>query len=184
MTEFRVEGKGTKAEGLVASEKLSGADFDAIAAAFGRKIQRARKVSMVAARVAREVETIKTEWGTENTTNTAQPGDWIVTNYKLAVNGSAPKPLLDDQSRLNTYVIKPDVFTQRYKRGLGETPNGPLFVAKDGILVDAIYVGRLDIVAPWGERQQIGAAYLLRGGANDIYGNAKSSFDATYEILP
>ena len=65
---------------LEADAVLTPADFVRIAEELGETPVRARKVGYVAARKAKEPEVIETRWNGKETTNTARPGDFIVTN--------------------------------------------------------------------------------------------------------
>lgn len=178
MSGFKIEHPGTRLERLVADRPLSGADFNAIAAAAGRPARRAFKVGLVAGRVAKAAETVETKWSSESTTNVAQPGDWVVTNYKIDRTA-----LVDGKGRVNTYVIRNGAFAARYERAPGESNTGlPFFKSSGEIIVDAIgFPGGLDIVADWGERQTMSSGYLLRSGTS-VYGNESLSFDGTYKM--
>jgi hypothetical protein len=175
---FMIESKGifhTKNR-LVAPTKLAQADFYRVADRIGCKPIKARKIGFIAARKSDQLETIDTRWDGKETTNIAQPGDWIVTNL------SADRDVLRDKDgHQNTYVIKAETFPNLYDAISGENEFGRFFKAKN--LVDAVYLsGGFDILAPWGQKQVAGAGYLLLNG-EDVYGNNASTFDATYEIM-
>lgn len=165
---------------LTSSAKLSAeADFEAAAAdlaRLGSPVFRARKVAYVAARRATSREPVETRYNGKETHNTAEPGDWIVTNM------DADRRLLRDRDgNANTYVIPAATFATLYDRDTGATDFGDIFKAKG--VVDAVALpGGFDIVAPWGERQQAPAGYLVRNGA-DVYGIHAEAFDKTYERL-
>lgn len=174
---FHIEKVGwRRAARLVASELLTPADFDEAASALGAAPQRARKVNLVAACRASAPTLVETKWGGEDTRNTAEIGDWIVT--AMTRDG---KPLQDAKNNVNRYVIKDARFAELYERAVGETADGPLFRPRG--VVDALYLpGGFDILAPWGERQTSTTGYLLRNG-QEIYGNERSAFEQTYQII-
>lgn len=177
MAPFHIEKVGwRRAARLVASELLTPADFDEAASALGAAPQRARKVNLVAACRASAPTLVETKWGGEDTRNTAEIGDWIVT--AMTRDG---KPLQDAKNNVNRYVIKDARFAELYERAVGETADGPLFRPRG--VVDALYLpGGFDILAPWGERQTSTTGYLLRNG-QEIYGNERSAFEQTYQII-
>lgn len=161
---------------LVAPSRLHRADFQGVADRLGTKPVKARKIGLVAARKADETETVVTEWNGSETSNTALPGDWIVTNM------SRDKVVLTDAAgHANTYVIKAETFPGLYEPVPGENEHGSFFKAKG--TVEAIFLsGGFDLVAPWGERQQAERGYLVMNG-KDVYGNNAETFEATYETL-
>jgi hypothetical protein len=161
---------------LVTPTKLAQADFYKVADRIGRKPIKARKIGFVVARHADRLETIDTRWDGKETINTAQPGDWIVTNLS-----PDHEVLRDKDGHENIYVIKAEIFPDLYDAIGGENEFGRLFKAKK--LVDAVYLsGGFDILAPWGQKQIARAGYLLLNG-EEVYGNNASTFDATYEIM-
>lgn len=161
---------------LVADEKLMRADFLKIAQRLGVKPSKARKIGFVAARQAEDEEEVVTTWNGDETTNTALPGDWIVTNM------SPDKEVLkDDDGQTNTYVIEAETFETLYAPVAVESEHGKIFKARS--TVDAIFLsGGFEILAPWGETQKADKGYLIMNG-KDIYGNNAETFEATYEIL-
>ncbi|MDZ4842679.1 MAG: hypothetical protein SH859_11150 [Hyphomicrobium aestuarii] len=180
MGKFRIEHNGlfwSRRPRLVASEQLQSSDFDAVATALARRPVKARKMAPVAGRRVNAEQVISTRWRGEETTNTALPGDWIVTSLDRNC-----VPLMDNAGNMNEYVIKADRFEQLYEAMPGETGGlGTRFRPKG--VVDALAVpGGFDIVAPWGERQTGTTGYILRNG-KDVYGNAKETFDEGYEIV-
>jgi hypothetical protein len=162
---------------LVAVEKLSPSDFDAIGLKLGAAPLRAQKVGLIAGRPALEPQVIETRWNGKESTNTADPGDWIVTT--LSDQGV---PIHDSEGHLNTYVIEAGTFPNLYDPTNLSNEIGDVF--RPRATVSALWFsGGFDIVAPWGERQSASAGYLLKNG-NDVYGNHKDTFDATYRVLP
>ena len=160
---------------LIATEKLLAMDFEAVAAELGVTPMRARKTGFVAARKATERTTIETRWNGKESTITAEPGDWIVSNM-------TPKRELmrDGEGHLNVYAIRADKFSALYKRDKGMTDEGTVFSAIS--TVEALYfAGGFDILAPWGEKQRAEVRYILKNG-DEIYGNAKETFEGTYEM--
>jgi hypothetical protein len=160
---------------LVAPSQLAEAEFRKVADQIGRKAFKARKLGLVAAR--RAVETaIETRWDGKETTNTARPGDWIVTNLSPEA-----RVLRDNEGNENTYVVEADTFPGLYEPAGGQSKFGQIFKAKS--TVDALYLsGGFDILAPWGEKQTAREGYLLLNG-KDVYGNNAKTFDATYEVI-
>jgi hypothetical protein len=149
-------------------------DFERLAAVMAIQPFRARKIGFVAAHQATAVERVETRWNGKETTNTAQPGDWIVTNL-------SPKhvPLTDNDGHHNTYVIAAARFPELYEATPVASALGPVFRAKAVVLALHMPDG-FDIVAPWGERQQIETGYLILNGT-EVYGNHADTFGATYE---
>ena len=175
---FEIESTGffRRKSRLVAPAMLDQCDFYDIAHRLGVTPFKARKIGFVAARKAERFETIHTQWDGDETTNSAQPDDWIVTNLS-----PAHKVLRDKSGHENTYVIKAETFPLLYESINGANEYGQFFKAKN--LVDAVYLsGGFDILGPWGQKQVAGAGYLLSSGP-DVYGNNSSTFDATYEVV-
>jgi hypothetical protein len=197
MAKFTIDKDDQGAARLTCQEKLSVDDFDAIASQLGVQAKRAERMAMVAAFMATKEIKVDTIWNGETTSNTAKPGDWIVTNmhYKGCI-------LRDDEGRTNQYVVSKDKFPTLYIRApdlyeikpdtavctddTSIEKYGVLFNRREDAIVDCLFLARgLDIVAPWKEsvRQRIKSGYLLRQGA-DVYGNDKRSFEGTYRIKP
>ena len=175
---FTIQSKGifAKRERLVAPTTLSPADFQKVADQIGRKPVKARKIALVAARMAERMELVETRWDGRETTNVARPGDWIVTNLTLD-----RKVLRDRQGSKNTYVVKAEVFPNMHDGCTGGNEYGNFFKAKG--VVEAVYLsGGFDLLAPWGQKQTAGVGYLLLNG-QDVYGNNADTFDATYKII-
>jgi hypothetical protein len=161
---------------LESDERVLAEHFAAIAAKLRQTPVRARKIGWVAARRASRRETVETRWNGTETTNTAQPGDWIVTNLS-----PQQEVLRDSQGTVNSYVITADRFPSLYEPAGGRNEYGAIYRAKG--VVEAIHLpGGFDIVAPWGERQQAPAGYLLLNG-EEVYGNDVGTFATTYETL-
>lgn len=169
-------GATSSAVRLVAPEKLERADFYKIAERLNVKPLSARKIGYVAGRKADTEETVVTKWNGKETTNTARPGDWIVTNM------SADRDVLKDKDgNANTYVIKAETFPILYDPVSGENEFGRYFKAKS--IVEAVHFpGGFDILAPWGQKQTAHDGYLLLNG-KEVYGNNAETFEATYDIL-
>jgi hypothetical protein len=155
---------------------LQEADFRAIARSLAEPVIRARKTGLISARRARTYETIETHWNGIETTNTARPGDWIVTN--LTAKG---RVLRDREGHVNAYVISGKRFPELYAPAQSRAQFGATYRAKS--VVSAIRLrGGFDIKAPWGERQRARAGYLLLSG-KDVYGCNAATFAATYEVI-
>lgn len=161
---------------LVAADGIApGAEFDKLAKDLHSFARRARKTGFVAARCASAPELVETRWNGAETTNSAQPGDWIVTN--LDANRA---PLRDKTGNLNQYVIAAAKFPDLYEPASGASAFGQVYGAKGEVL--AIYLsGGFLIKAPWGEMQEADDGYILRNG-NEVYGNNKETFERTYEF--
>ena len=173
---FTIESAGLfrRKQRLIAESRLSEIEFRRVADQVGRKAFKVRKTGLVAARQVDE--TIETCWEGKETTNTARPGDWIVTNLS-----PQRKVLRDSRGNENIYVIDGPKFCEMYASVGGENEFGQIFKAKN--IIDAVYLsGGFDILAPWGEKQTAQEGYLLLNG-HDVYGNNTETFDATYEAV-
>jgi hypothetical protein len=134
---------------------------------------KARKTGLVAVRTALETERVETRWNGKETTNTAAPGDRIVTS--LDGNGV---PMVDGEGHRNVYVIKPEVFVANYEITDIRSDLGAAY--RSIATVEAIHFpGGFDIVAPWGEAQRAADGFLLLNGT-EVYGNNAETFRATY----
>ena len=172
---FTIEEAGDRrGKRLVATSQLSTDDFRKIAQTLGS--QRARKTGLVAARVSERGESITTRWNGEETTNTANPGDWLVTS--LSPSGDVLK---DKDGHENTYVIRAASFPAMYDAQQGQNEFGRIFKAK-GTVETVRLPGGFDIVAPWGEKQVAPAGYLVLNG-DSVYGNNAQTFEATHEMI-
>jgi hypothetical protein len=160
---------------LEADAVLTPADFRRIAKASRRAPLRAHKIGYVAARQAAKREVVETRWNGKETTNTAQAGDYIVTNL-------SPKrqPLRDCDGQLNVYVIAAERFASLYEPAGEESKHGPIYRAKGVVLAIPLF-GGFSIAAPWGERQATLAGYLLCNG-EEVYGSSREAFEGTYEV--
>ena len=165
---------------FAADRKLTSADFAQVAKDLGVTPVRARKIGFVAAHRATATERVDTHWNGKETSNTAQPGDWIVTNLS-----PQQTPLTDRDGNFNTYVIQANRFADLYEStGAPSSAPGALGPVYRAIaVVHALRLpGGFDIVAPWGERQQISDGYLILNG-EEVYGNHAETFEATYETV-
>jgi hypothetical protein len=119
---------------------------------------------------------VETRWNGKETTNTAKPGDYIVTNLT-----PQRQPLHDAAGELNIYVISAARFPELYE-ATGETSKlGPVYSAK-GVVSALPLPGGFDIMAPWGERQTGADGYLLMNG-EEVYGAGTDAFEKTYEVV-
>lgn len=162
---------------LVAPDGMDGKSFDELGRELGTRPRRARKTGRIAARQATAEEHVETRWNGKETQNTAQPGDWVVT--ALAAGGA---PLRDSDGEMNVYVIKAQRFPELYERASSARSEvGDVYDPKG--VVDALRLtGGFEIKAPWGETQQASSGYLLRNG-NDVYGNNRETFEASYQFV-
>jgi len=169
---------GDKAR-LVADTVLGPDDFRRIAGQVGgERLVRARKTGLVAARKASRRQVVETRWNGTETTNTANRGDWIVTNLTPDA-----QPLRDAEGQLNVYVVSAERFAGLYEpTGTKKRRLGAVYRATS--TVEAIlFPGGFDILASWGERQVAASGYLIRNGGS-VYGNHAQTFAATYEAVP
>jgi hypothetical protein len=158
---------------LKAEAALTPSEFQSIAKKLGHPPLSAHKIGYVAARRAEKSETVETRWNGRETTNTAHPGDWIVTNLSPLL-----EPLLDNEGHMNVYVIAAERFPQLYEPAEGKSGFGVVYRAT-GVVSALPFPGGLDIAAPWGERQTAHAGYLLCNG-EEVYGSSQEAFDVTY----
>jgi hypothetical protein len=161
----------------VCDHKLTAAEFATLASQRGHAPVQAQKIGFVAARQAAERQPVETRWNGRETTNTVEPGDWIVTNL-----AGDRRPLRDGDGNLNTYVILADKVPTLYEPIGTNSELGPVFKARATVQAVPLPAG-FDIVAPWGERQTGDSGYLILNG-DEVYGVAAEPFDQTYEILP
>ena len=145
---------------LVADAVLTPLDFQRIAEVLGRPPLRARKDGFVAARRAERSEVVETRWNGKVTSNTARPGDFIVTNLS-----AQRQPLRDGEGQMNVYVIAAERFADLYEPAGEHGEHGAAYRVKGALL----FSGGLDIAAPWGSRQSLTAGYLLYSDAG-VYG--------------
>ena len=161
---------------LEADAVLAPADFARIADELGETPVRARKIGYVAVRKAEEPEVVETRWNGKETTNTARPGDFVVTNLT-----PQQQPLRDQEGRENTYVIVADKFAALYEPTSESSALGTIYRAK-GVVSALPLPGGLDILAPWGECQRADDGYLLLNG-DEVYGSSHEAFETTYEVM-
>jgi hypothetical protein len=162
---------------FTAERPLTPRDFDQLATKLSVTPKRARKIGFVAAAQTTTVRRIDTEWNGKETTNVANPGDWIATNLSPQL-----APLRDRDGNLNTYVIPAARFPDLYEPTATRIALGDVYMAKSVVLALRL-PGGFDILAPWGERQRAASGYLLLNG-DEVYGNNAETFEATYEVLP
>jgi uncharacterized protein len=160
---------------LTSNEILTPSDFEDIAKKLSVDSLAAQKIGIVAARQAQAIESVDTRTDGQETKNTANVGDWIVTN--MTPHGVA---LRDTRNRLDTYVIKPDTFARLYEEMDRQSELGALFRPKGTVRVVEL-PGSFDILAPWKERQKAKAGCLIQNG-EEVYGIEKSIFHRTYDL--
>ena len=161
---------------LFSDDILTPADFDAIAKEISAHPLTAEKVGLIAAHRAEIAERIDTRSEGHETTNVAQPGDWIATNL-----GTNARPVVDSKGQLNTYVIPAGKFGSLYEATDIASDLGPVFKAKGRVTAYEL-PGSFDIVAPWKERQKGQRGYLVRNG-DEVYCIEKTVFHSTYDFL-
>lgn len=171
----KIDRPGGKAR-LEADTVLTPADFARIAEELGEASVRARKIGYVAARKATASEVIETRWNGKETTNTARPGDFIVTNLS-----PQRQPLVDREGHMNVYVIAAKKFPDLYEPTSEDSKHGAIYRAT-GVVSALPLPGGFNILAPWGERQTGTSGYLLLN-VDEVYGSSAGAFEATYEVM-
>ena len=174
---FSIEwaGSGKNKPRLIAAEKLGEIEFHRIAAELGTPAVRARKTGNVTAKQALQPQRVETRWNGKESAIDAVPGDWILT--ALGPDGHA---LRDGEGSLNTYAVREARFHELYEPSGVASAVGPVFRSKG--VVEAIELkGGFEIQAPWGELQRADDGWLLLNG-DEVYGNHRDTFAATYEI--
>ncbi len=162
---------------LISHEKLSPQDFADIAAALGVAPIRARKIGFVAARKAKVRTEIETRWNGKESSITAEPGDWIVYQYDAGARTHARRRRTFERLRHLAQIS----FRSLYTRDKGTTNEGSIYRAVSK--VEALFFpGGFEIMPPWGETQRADAGYILLNG-DEVYGNAKETFEATYVVV-
>lgn len=162
---------------IVSANRLSKQAFHETARETGAAIGRYRKTAKVAARPAAESQTIATHWNGEETTNTARPGDMLVTTLD-----AAGLPARDRDGHVNTYVIGAARFEALYNPVSAPAPEpafGALYEARGEVEAFAA-PGGFEIMAPWGETERAETGYVVLNG-EDVYGVAGELFETTYE---
>ncbi len=167
---------GATAAPFVSDTQLTEADFQRLAARPGFDLFRARKIGFVAATRATAQQFVETRWNGCESSNTAEPGDWIATNLS-----AARQPLRDGDGNLNTYVIRADKFPALYEPLGTNSELGPVFKARASVRALRLPAG-FDILAPWGERQTAPSGLLILNG-DEVYGIATEPFEQTYEVV-
>jgi predicted acylesterase/phospholipase RssA len=162
--------------GASTNEILTPSDFNAIARQLAVEPIVAQKIGFVAARKADQVEQIETRFEGHETKNTANVGDWVVTNMT-----PHRKPLRDAGGRLNTYVITAETFERLYQAVGHQMEFGALHTAI-GTVSTIELPGGFNLLAPWKEPQKDRTGYLIRNG-DEVYGIEKSAFHRTYDLL-
>jgi hypothetical protein len=176
---FTIETKGgllRRKRRLIARRPLSSADFRAIAIKLGEVPRQARRTGLAAARQAEVGEDVTTQWNGSESRDRAAPGDWIVTN--LSPQG---KLLRDSSGHANAYVVRGKRFHSLYEHQSDDTDLGAIYAPK-GTAEVLYFAAGFELVAPWGEMEQAEDGYLLLNG-NEVYGNSRPTFDATYEFM-
>ena len=122
------------------------------------------KFGTVRAKIADDGEKIQTilKDGTNETSNVASGGDYIVTN---PVSGES-------------WIIDKDKFEKKYQKIEGKSDE----YKPKGAPVKAIVVDKnVRFIASWGEEQRIGkGGYIIETKDGERYGNAKDEFESTY----
>lgn len=161
---------------LVADTRLTADAFARIARSLATPVLTARKIGRVAARRLDRPQRVETRWNGRETEFDARPGDFLVAN--LAPDGS---PLRDRDGNANVYVIAAETFPTLYGPAIGANEFGAIHPAIGQVRALAL-PGGFAIVTPWGELQEGASGYLLLSG-DEVYGNHRDTFEATYEIV-
>jgi hypothetical protein len=161
---------------LESQTKLTRADFDAIARTLEITPLRARRIGYVAAKRAERREVVETHWNGTETTNTAEPGDWIVTSLS-----PRQEPLRDRNGSLNTYVIPAERFPGLYQPAGLRNQHGAVYRAKGNAVLALPLRGGFNILAPWGNQQLVASGYLLLNG-DEVTGISRDVFAITYKV--
>lgn len=177
MSVIENEGQPGLAPRLRALGVLTPGEFHELAERMATQPAKARKTGFISARQAHAIEAIETRWNGKETANTAKPGDWIATN--LARDGQM---LRDKAGHANVYVIEAKTFDTLYEPAPPQPGSPPAMYRAKGVVEALYFSGGFDIMAPWGQQQVADAGYLILNG-QDVYGNNKETFEATYELL-
>ena len=175
---YRIDHQGKREDlaRVLSDTALTPEDFHGIAGDLGISPVAARKIGYVAARKAEKEERLETRSNGKETTNTARPGDFVVTNLT-----PQREPLRDRDNHLNIYVITAAKFADLYQPTGESNEHGEVHKAK-GIISAIALPGGFDIAAPWGERQTAADGYLVCNGS-EVYGVSRDAFDTTYEMM-
>ena len=161
---------------LTSEVGLTADAFAKIAAHLKTTPFKARKTALITARQATSDEPVDSHWNGKETSNVAQPGDYVVTS--LDKTGA---PMIDGDGRENIYGITKDAIASLYEPA-GSAPGGGILFRARATVSGIKLSGGFDIVAPWGEKQRADSGYLLQNG-DDIYGNNVETFEASYERM-
>ena len=160
---------------LTSTSPLNADDFHALSGMLGVAPIHARKIGRVAAHKAQRRQHFETHWNGKESEITAEAGDWIVTTLTPAA-----EVMRDRSGQANTYAIKPERFDELYEATGDANAFGGIYRAKG--VVEAIFLpGGFEIEAPWGETQSAETGYLLLNG-EEVYGNSRDTFKATYAV--
>ncbi len=161
---------------LVSCGVLNHADFQNIAHDLNRPPLEAKKTALVAAVQVETLTEVITYWNGKETTNEAQVGDWIVTTLD-----ASEEPLRDNAGNKNRYIVEQAKFPCLYLDTGRVGENGRVFESR-GAVKALFFEGGFEIEAPWGEKQSADSGYLLLNG-EEVYGNAKETFESTYRLV-
>lgn len=157
---------------LISDTPLSASDFWDIGHRTEQITKTYRKIAFVEATQTDTEMDITTFWNGTETVNMTSPGDWIVTNLDKNKNY-----LLDKDGNRNRYVISKEKFPSLYKA------TGEPSIYRSNSMVVALYFRKGFLIqAPWNEVQNVSDGYLVFNiVTNDVYGNAKETFESTFE---
>lgn len=172
-------GDGRTVPLLRSTARLTGEHFEWVSRDikdYGVVRREARKVLPVRARRAETAEVIHAHGADgPQSSDTAEPGDWIVTKLDAAA-----VPVRNAQGHLDQWPIKSDRFPQLYDHT--PTPDAPDLYRPKGAVEALRFEGGLEIVAASGQHQSIRSGYLVRNG-HDVYGIDATTFHDTYAVV-
>ena len=130
------------------------------------KASKFQRINATPAKGGEKVDSITSD-GTLETTNTANPGDWIVNNV------SNPD---------NKWIIKAETFARKYQK---DSEKEGVYKPKGGPMNAAQINEPISFTAPWGEQMNIDkGGYILQDPSNpeDAYGVSEKDFNSTYRF--
>ena len=155
---------------------LTRENFQRIAGEIGISPIEARKIGHVAVRTAIKTEVVETRSNGKETTNTACPGDYIVTNLS-----PQREPLLDRDGHLNIYVIRAAKFPDLYEQPVSAARTALSTAPRASSPRSRCPAASTSPPPGASGRPQPGA--ISSAKAPEVYGVSKDAFDATYEVV-
>ena len=163
---------------LVADTVLTPENFQRIADEIGiPPIERPQNRLSWPSRTATKTEVVETRSNGKETTNTARPGDYIVTNLS-----PQREPLRDRDGHLNIYVIRAAKFPDLYEPA-GERERARRCLPRQGRRLRDPAARRLRHRRPLGRAPDRSERAISLCNGREVYGVSKDAFDATYEVV-